>query len=514
MNTTVVPKEHEFVAILCEQLTINASVKTPENTTVTKIVDMHAFVNLKANVEKRIDKIPDPIPIDNSLNVLVLGVDGVSHMNFLRTMPKSYKYLMKEMGAVEMHGFNKVGDNTYPNIVAALTSQNENEINSTCNIKDGFDSCPFIWKTFSEHGYRTAYGEDSTWMGGFNYLKKGFKKPPTDYYLRPFGVAAEEHIAHEKELNAKLCYGPRLSMEVLLDYIQKFAYSMGKDKRYFQFIWSTSLTHDELNHGRMGDKHLRSTLEWFHTGGYLNQTVLILMSDHGLRWGDIVEYPQGQLEERMPFLFFVVPPWFKEKYARAYENLQGNQDRLTTPYDLYETLQDFITLEHITAEEIEYRETDLDIAEEQSSLSRGISQFLPIPLSRTCKMAGIEDHYCVCHNHKVISSRSPIVEQAANYVVYFINSVVSIYPQCAFLSLSTVKSAQAVDKSFLGEEEYQIIFQTSPGNASFEASVVRHKSGHWKISGTVGRTNLYGNQSHCVDNKDIKLYCYCTDLNL
>ncbi|CAL8096489.1 unnamed protein product [Orchesella dallaii] len=507
-NATLVPKEHEYVAIICEQVMADVDVS---NATLTKIVDMHAFVNLKPSVEERVNSIHDSVPIGETVNLLVLGMDGVSHMNFLRTMPKSYAYIKNELNAVEMQGFNKIGDNTYPNLIAALTSKNENEINSTCNVQDGFDSCPFIWKTFSEHGYRTAFGEDSTWMGGFNYLKKGFKKPPTDYYLRPFGIAAEEHIAHHKELNANLCYGPRLSMEVLLDYVQKFAYTMGKDKRYFQFIWSTSLTHDELNYGRLGDKHLLSTLEWLHTGGYLNQTVLILMSDHGLRWGDIVEYPQGQLEERMPFLFFVVPPWFKAKYSRAYENLQGNQERLTTPFDLYETLNDFITLEHITAEEIEYRETDLEISEEQASLPRGISQFLPIPLSRKCKSAGIEDHYCVCHNHKVISSNNTIVKQAASYAVFFINSLVSTYPKCAFLSLSTVKSAQVVDKGFLEEEEYQIIFKTTPGDASFEASVIRHQNGVWTISGTIGRTNLYGNQSHCVDNRDVKLYCYCTN---
>ncbi|ODM95643.1 hypothetical protein Ocin01_11035, partial [Orchesella cincta] len=387
MNSTVVPTDHEFLAILCEQLIpANASNTTEKNSNITKIVDMHAMVHLKANVEERLKHIRDH-ENEDSVNVLVLGLDGVSHMNFLRTMPKSYSYLMEELGAVEMHGFNKIGDNTYPNVVAALTSKNELEVNSTCKNDKAFDDCPFIWKTFSKHGYRTAFGEDSTWMGGFNYLTKGFIKPPTDYYLRPFGVAAEEHIAHHKELNAKLCYGPRLSMQVLLDYTQKFAFSMGNDKRYFQFIWSTSLTHDDLNYGRMGDQHLLSTLDWFHTEGYLNQTVLIFLSDHGLRWGDIIEYPQGQLEERIPFLFFVVPHWFKEKYARAYKNLQGNQDRLTTPYDLFETLRDLVTLQHITGEEIGFREADLEIAAELSSLPRGISQFLPIPLSRTCESA-------------------------------------------------------------------------------------------------------------------------------
>lgn len=52
-------------------------------------------------------------------------------------------------------------------------------------------------------------GEDATWMGMFNYLQRGFEKPPTDYYLRPYGEAADELIGTNKKLNANLCHGPR-----------------------------------------------------------------------------------------------------------------------------------------------------------------------------------------------------------------------------------------------------------------------------------------------------------------
>ncbi|ODN06287.1 hypothetical protein Ocin01_00434 [Orchesella cincta] len=510
VNITMVPEDHEFVAIHCEHRNL-----TNLNQTFTKIVDMHVFVHLNPTVEERIKNVTEKVETDERLNVVMFGIDAVSHMNFVRTMPETYSFLKNELSAMEMHGYHKVGHNTLPNAVGFLGSQTVNEDDvPPCEENHYFDNCSFIWKNYSQHGYRTSFGEDAAWMSIFNYLQKGFAKPPTDYYFRTFGKAAQSHIRHEKEGYGRrdLCYGPRLTFQVLLDYIKKVAYTMGRHKRYFQFIWATALTHDYLNNGMLGDRLMRSTLQWFYKGGYLNQTVFILMSDHGRRWGSIMDTQQGQWENRMPFLYFVIPSWFKEKYSLAYENMQANQNVLTTPFDLYETLKDLITLDDVNNKEIQFREMDLMRAEKWGWLPRGISHFLPIPLARNCKMAGIENYFCVCRNLSAISTENLAVRQAANYAVYYINSILSKYPECAFLSLSFVKNAKA-GMTHSGDEDYQINFETSPGDASFEAVVLRDKSGNWTVSGTIDRTNSYESQSSCVDTRLGKLYCYCTDLS-
>jgi len=41
-------------------------------------------------------------------NFLVLGVDSVSRLNFARHMPRTRRFLVDELGAVELAGFNKV----------------------------------------------------------------------------------------------------------------------------------------------------------------------------------------------------------------------------------------------------------------------------------------------------------------------------------------------------------------------------------------------------------------------
>ncbi|CAL8068717.1 unnamed protein product [Orchesella dallaii] len=512
-SPTVIPQYLEFLAIYCDYDTklINQTLKH-EKRLITKLVDTHAFVPIKAAVENKIDKIMDQVTTSNSVNVVILGFDSLSHMNFLRSMPKSYAFLMETLDAVEMQGYNSVSSNTYSNMMVALTSHNVKEIEHICNIKRSYNSCPFIWKKFARQGFRTMYGEDAVNNrsnglsdGIFNYMLTGFETPPTDYYLRPYGMLSDRlRYAYED-----VCYGPRHTLEVLLDYTQKLAHSMGKNKRYFQFLWSTTIAHGGLNDGKLGDKHLLRALEWFHQEGYFNQTLLILLSDHGLRWGPIMDTMQGTLELRMPFVYFIIPTWFKESYAVAYQNLKTNFDKFTTPYDFHETLADLVNLESVTNYEIRAREVKL--LRRPMTLPRGISLFLPIPITRTCPMAGIEDHYCVCRNLKGMPINHPGVRRSAGYAIRYINSILMNYPQCEILTLGSIQRAKA-GKSLMKEDVFQIFFTTIPNNASFEATVIRSNAGQWNISGTIDRTNLYKDQSHCVYEREAKLYCYCTDL--
>lgn len=53
-------------------------------------------------------------------NVILLGIDAMSQVNFQRTMPLTAKFV-RQPGWFEMLGYNKVGDNTLPNLLALLT---------------------------------------------------------------------------------------------------------------------------------------------------------------------------------------------------------------------------------------------------------------------------------------------------------------------------------------------------------------------------------------------------------
>lgn len=405
---------------------------------------------------------------EDRLSVVVLGLDAQSHMNFIRQMPQTYNFLTKNLSSIGMYGYTKVGDNTFPNVVSLLSGFDVEELEKVCwpTKQSYFDSCPFIWKKFAESGYRTSLAEDAVWMGTFNYEKKGFLHPPTDYYLHPLSLAMAKKVGHETWANAKLCYGPRLAFEVLLDYMVKTAVTF-RDSLYFQFVWANSLFHDYLNNPRLGDELLYLTLEFLRNNGFLNNTAFILLSDHGIRWGSIRSTYQGKIEERMPLAYLTFPSWFRHKYPLAMRNLGKNVLRLTTPFDVYETLLDILRISQgkrirfdrwYDSNNDDYkgggndrkssskRTSSTDRAahsESDEKLPRGISMFRPIPLRRTCKMAGIEEHWCVCHSMQSVPINSTLVQSGAQFIVQVINGLVRKHGgSCAKLVLFKINEAK------------------------------------------------------------------------
>ena len=105
-------------------------------------------------------------------------------------MPQT-KIFLEQHNWTWLEGYNKIADNTFPNLMAVLTGMNVTQVTSTCfpsNAKK-IDDCPFIWKNYSQRGYLTAYFEDEAELGTFNYAKYGFLNAPTDYYGRPLMIA-------------------------------------------------------------------------------------------------------------------------------------------------------------------------------------------------------------------------------------------------------------------------------------------------------------------------------------
>jgi len=150
--------------------------------------------------------------------------------------------------------------------VAAYTSHTEKEILKSClhgREKFHFDGCPFIWKKFAKNGYLTAYAEDATAISTFNYLKKGFKKPPTNYYGLTLATGFEKYISRHALINTKLCYGPRLAFSVLLRYMKQITDLCRKhDSRYYLSVWATSMSHDYAHYPTLGDDHLANYLRY------------------------------------------------------------------------------------------------------------------------------------------------------------------------------------------------------------------------------------------------------------
>ena len=92
------------------------------------------------------------------------------------------------------------------------------------------------------------------------------------------------------------------------------------DLPFFSFTFLTRLTHEHIEDASKADALHIDFLKHVHK--WLNNTLLIYFSDHGMRFGRIRQTFIGILEERLPFMFYVFPSWFEAKHPHLIENLK------------------------------------------------------------------------------------------------------------------------------------------------------------------------------------------------
>ncbi|KAK9884739.1 hypothetical protein WA026_007584 [Henosepilachna vigintioctopunctata] len=346
-------------------------------------------------------------------------------------------------------------------------------------------------------------------MGIFNYQKYGFQKQPTDYMWGFFDRIGEALLGNSRSLNVIQCIGPREAYKMLVQYIYDFVTRMTSWRvPYFAFFWSSSLSHDDLNKPRIGDEVYLNLFQNLHENQYFNNTIVIVMSDHGIRFGSFRQTYQGRVEERLPFLFIRIPQEFEEKYPIATSNLKRNALVLTTPFDLHETLVDLASPNNLLDQFI--------LEGRRKSKSKfGLSLFHKIEPTRTCEDAGISDHWCTCLDSSSVGINSEII-QLANFTVNYMNEMLSGYGECENLQLKNVSNAQLLHHKIIVTKEamkdYLINFQTLPGNGLFEATVRQDGKKSIQVVGSISRLNFYGQQSACITDTHLKLYCYCKNL--
>lgn len=320
---------------------------------------------------------------NKKLNVLVIGLDTVSRQNFHRQMPSTLAYLLNELEGIEFYGYNKVGNNTFPNLMPAFAGLSEDEIlKSGCIERNKYDNCHFIFDQFNKSGYITALGEDAAFTGMFNYIRDGFFQQPVHHMWNTFDYEAESRIGHGGPYS-NMCLFSRLTVEYLVEYILKFVRAYRQANRnYFGLFWETTMTHDNLNYDPILDRLYKGLLATLSREGIFDDTILFVMSDHGMRAGGITNTVQGQMEDRLPTFVVVVPEKLKAQYPDLVKNLRRNARRLTSPFDLYETLK---AIAH----------GDFSTSNPDES-DRGIILFRRVPSNRTCNSAGIPAEWCTC----------------------------------------------------------------------------------------------------------------------
>ncbi|CAH0556728.1 unnamed protein product [Brassicogethes aeneus] len=461
---------------------------------------------------------------DNALkmNVLMFGFDSISRNSFQRKLPKSYDYLMNDLEGVVLQGYNIIGDGTPQALIPILTGKTELELPDTrkrMKNSEFVNSYPFVWNDYKDAGYVTGFFEDVAELGTFTYRLNGFKETPVDHYMRTYYVAALK----ERNKWPKLCAGDIPRHKVMLNAIKDF-YSVYKSNPKFLFGFHGELSHDDYNLVQVADQDLTELLKSLKESNALNNTILILMADHGHRFAEIRNTIQGKQEERLPFFSFTFPKWFKEHHKTAYNNFVSNVDKLSTPLDIYETLKSILNLKNTGIADLSHR---------------SISLFSKIPAERNCADAYIEPHWCACLEWEKVSVSEPIVERLSAVFVKTLNDYTydhaNVCERLAIADILWVTKLKPNEKlvtfkknadrdGFVGEfsakmdikfDMYQIKVMLKPGNSLFEASFTHHKADDridLKLS-DVSRINMYGRQARCIEDDfpNLRKYCYCKD---
>lgn len=464
-------------------------------------------------------------------SVIVFGLDSVSRLNGIRQLPKTYRYLTENLDAYDFSGYTKVGANTFPNLIPMLCGKRVEGQHPEISTVTKIDDYPLIWNNFSSNGYIRLFAEDKPAISIFNFKKTGFIQPPTEHYMRPWWLAKESSSRVNNFMNtvwlgfenrrihfgksSQLCYRDVPNHMLVINYLKEF-YRKYRNQPTFAFSWLTELGHDYLNMINIGDNDFVDFLKYLHDLHVLDNSFLLLLSDHGHATDGIRNTVIGTTEARMPFFTFMIPQKLKAKYPHLDHNLRQNTKRLTSPYDIYETLKDIL---HMRFEYDRNSDDRLDI-------SRGYSLFQQIPKTRTCEEADYPENYCPCYYSKSVNTSHPTVRLIGEYIIQKINIETQVDRSiCATLHLLTIYSAYKTEfgeqtatnvvrrlnfwRDSNMERHYLVVVEATPGNGLFEATVDYKSANTLNLLGTINRINKYGNQSDCTKMRVLKAYCFC-----
>ncbi|CAH1645432.1 unnamed protein product [Spodoptera littoralis] len=467
-----------------------------------------------------------PVPPNrkDSYNVMILGFDSTSHNGFIRKMPKSYKYISEN--AVTMNGYNIVGDGTPAALFPILTGKTEEQhpdsrIKITKNVF--IDHTSFIFHKLKSFGYQTAYLEDEPQIGTFQYRFNGFQHQPADHYLRAF------LLEHKKEWFPDRCCIGAIPVYELLMSISTELFQL--DGKKFCFTFSSDISHDNFDQISTADESLLSFMKTFSTTNILEDTLLIIMGDHGSRFSKLRETYQGKLEERLPLLSIFLPERLKRLRPDAVRALNQNVDRVTTPYDLHTTILDVLDLKDLSNK---YTIPGCD-------LPRSLSLLEPIPANRSCADAGIARHWCTCTKWRSVATSSPMYKLVPTALAEYINSLTSeLRSKCEKRQITSIGSVllQEVEDqllkyvyfmeedAFFGNpqvsapktpyEYYMATIIMDPGRAVFEGSVIYDTQTKLFMitKNEISRVSAYKNEPHCISatHPHLNPFCYCKDL--
>jgi len=285
---------------------------------------------------------------------------------------------------------------------------------------------------------------------------------------------------------------------------------------FFSFNFLKCHTHDDLAIPYGFDIHLKRLIESLESQGFLDNTLLFLLGDHGNRLSRYFsETEHGKAEHAKPFLSIRVPRGLWS--SNYFKNLKRNQNKLITPFDIHKTLKQFLYLnKNGLAKELskkcrkKFQEHNAKIRSE-----RGISLFETIEAKRTCREALIPNNYCVCNRKEPLNKdiflkeTSHTLDSVKPIILGFINNVTREQRAlCHLFEFSKfIQTKKLIIDGLIGLfYEFQVLLE--PGNALFKITLQKVDS-EFKVIDSIVRISLYKSQSDCMNDRRFHGFCFC-----
>ncbi|ORX56509.1 DUF229-domain-containing protein [Piromyces finnis] len=289
-------------------------------------------------VEPQVDKVPK-----EKLNVLLMYFDAVSRRQFFRNLPKTVKKLesLNNSGIMHLNQFFRYG------VIGFNTNRNSLGLFAGVQLERGKKGVP-IWEDYRNHGYVAGAADDHCEDWDTNYNNR--TEISLDHELiAPFCLPEYHERTGNPHGNFKGAYSIRRRCitgqyvhNYVLNYTRQFIDTYDSTNPWFfrsSFIEGHEGTAEVLS---LMDDDLVNFFDGF-TEEVLNHTAIFIMSDHGLHMGlSYLFSDQGRTEHKLPHLTTLIPEQFLNKYPELRTNLDNNEQKLISAFDIYATLRDVL----------------------------------------------------------------------------------------------------------------------------------------------------------------------------
>ncbi|PAV89583.1 hypothetical protein WR25_01800 [Diploscapter pachys] len=448
-------------------------------------------------------------------DVYVILLDSLAHTQAIRNLPQTLSYFIESMGAIRFPYLNKVGKNSRPNALPLWFGKTSEIVERTAyempNIQpdwtekeycnDFLDKKGFLMKEYQEYGYRTLLAED--WAdGAMNWPDcYGFDEQPTDHYMRPFQVEweSQQHVMLSLTYAKKNCIEQHQDIMAYLDQFVN-AYE-GAPK--FGWVWMSLLTHNWQREVVHADQYYRDFL--LDNRQKLDDAFVILMGDHGLRFGEATSTVIGEEEINHPLFAISLPK--KLRNSPIAEQMRENAKQLQTHFDVRATFLDILKYQPAK----NFTDTSLlEIPGEKfgSSLFRKQT-----PTERNCRTLPISFTYCICQFDTVqMDLESEKAIKLGKFVLDEINGMMkakNLLHMCHPMEFDNLEQLKMYPPEELNGAYSIIVKAKAPSYAVYKVVVKRYPNDTYDLAkSSIDRLDVYGKQGNCVPYIVTHL-CHC-----